>query len=129
MNFKNPTLYGYGVADNSCVDECLSAIDSDNQIFNRSSFDSKSFNMVFESVCKSFEDADTSASLAVIGLISFAIKNQIHLQDIHLCAYAKAKQIDPLAHTEERAFAISSLDNQLLSFLLDQRVLLDDYCK
>lgn len=129
MNFNSPTIYGYGVADNSCVDECLSAIECDNDIFNRSIFDPASFDAVFKSVSLNVKRGCPESSLGLIGLIEVAVKNQFPINENHLKAYMKAKSIDPLSKYPERLKHLSSLDEQISSYLSDQRILLNDYCK
>lgn len=129
MNFNSPTIYGYGVADNSCVDECLSAIKCDNEIFDRSIFDPASFDAVFRSVSLNVKLGCPKSALGLIGLISVAVKNQFPINENQLKAYMEAKSIDPLSKYSERLKHLSSLDDQISSYLFDQRTLLNDYCK
>lgn len=129
MKFNIPAIYGYGVADNSCVDECLSAIECDNDIFDRSKYDSTSFQAVYEVVSENVRNGCLNSCLALIGLVDFALKNQLNIKESHLKSYMIAKNHDPLSKYEERQLHIKSLDIQLSSYLTDQRMFLNDYCK
>lgn len=129
MNFNSPKFYGYGVADNSCVDDCLSSIECDNDVFDRSKFDPTSFDAVFNSVSMNVQHGCPASSLGLIGLIEVAMKNQFPINEKHLKAYMKAKSSDPLAKYAERLKSLISLDEQVSSYLSDQRILLNDYCK
>lgn len=128
MNFNTPKIFGFGVADNSAVDDCLSAISTDNQIFNRSVYDDTSFRAVFNAMADNLKAQCSYSALAVIGLIDYAIKHQMPISDSQLVSLEAAKCLDPLSQYQERSAEICLLMNQLSSHLQQNMELKNEYC-
>ena len=128
MNFNTPKIFGFGVADNSAVDDCLSAISTDNKIFNRSVYDDTSFKAVFKAMADRLKAQCSYSSLAVIGLIDYAIKHQMPIADSQLVSLEAAKCLDPLSQYQERSTEIRLLMNQLSSHLQHNMELKNEYC-
>lgn len=128
MKYNDKEIFSYSATGNSCFETCLLSIDLDNKVFGRSTMDDKSFNQVFKSVCGTFSDDPESSSLAIIGLIDFAVRSQFELTEHHIQAYEKAKNNDPMMDYIDRKTIVSELDAQVLSYLRDQRIYKNDYC-
>lgn len=129
MNFDSPKIYGYGVADNSAVDECLAALDADNLALQRTSFDNTSFTNIFSTLALYLgSQYNDYSSISIIGMINIAIKSQFIITDGMLDKYQIAKNNDPLKSNADRLTAIKQLDDQLSAYLSDQRLLVNEYC-
>ena len=127
MKIKEITIFTLSPSGNSCFDYCLKSIEMDNEVFNRGRFDDTSFNAIFDSVLKLTEP--DYVSLAVVGMIDYAIKQQFVLTDKHIKNYNEAKEKDPLIKYQERKAVILSLDSQINEILSNQRFTLNDYAK
>lgn len=121
MIVKPVQIFGFGASENAAVDDCLSAIQIDNDVFDRNAFSETSVYNVIASLRAQLETHDSNyASLAIIGLLEYAVKHQLPISDQLMIDFSKAKTLDPLSKYPERKVAITSLNNQLTSYLHEQ---------
>lgn len=128
MKFSPTTIFGFGLADNSCVDDCLSAIQQDNEVFGYSCANVSTFDNVIDAVSNQFDTNPAASSLAVFGLLDYAMRNQLEIANRHLLLLAKAKNNDPLSEYSERKVILTHFNKQLSSYISDQGLQANEYC-
>lgn len=128
MKFSSTNIFGFGLTDNSCVDECLSAIEQDNEVFGYTVANINTFDNVFDSVSKQFDSNPAASSLAVFGLLDYAMRHQLEIANRHLLLLIQAKCNDPLGAYSERKVILKHFDKQLSSYISDQGLQANEYC-
>ncbi|MCY9860926.1 hypothetical protein OTK49_00025 [Vibrio coralliirubri] len=128
MKFTPIKIFGYDLAGNSCFDDCLSSMQQDNEVFGYSEANNVTFDSVMGSVSEHFDLNPAASSLAVLGMVEYAMRNQLTIANHHLNALLKAKDADPLGKYDERKVILSSFNKQLTSYISDQGLQTNEYC-